>query len=212
MKKRIALVALPILALTACGSSDSGTSAAPAGGDGKATAAGGDGGPALSGGAAKATAEVGKPVDLSVRSGLGDVEITVHKVTRHAPCLTGRKPQLGEFVALDVTSKNQDDPDSPTGISFSNWQAVDSSGTVTEADGGPTMACFKPADQFPITFEGAKQVRGTVIVDVPPGTAAVRRWTPYEVARRGPRFAASALVRTPHRLVAVQVRRSGRRG
>lgn len=114
---------------------------------------------------------VGEPADLTQKLSLPGVEVHLESVVKDAQCSDGGlRPSNGDFIAVEVTVRNAGDED-VVGMSSFEWQAIGSDGASIPAHAKvPTYGCFAPDQQFPLEFDGADEVSGTLLFDAPADT------------------------------------------
>lgn len=119
----------------------------------------------------------GASLNLDELRGFDNVTVTLDDVTTGADCAA--KASNGQWVALGLTVKNNGGATTP-GITVGQWTAVDAGGTKTEVPRMTGDLCAKPDQQFPLSFDGKDEVKGTLFLDVPEQTTKLENSIPHD--------------------------------
>lgn len=118
--------------------------------------------------AGEVVASPGKEVTLPVAG----TKLTVKKTNANAACPAGEKAPTGQrYISYDLAVSTED-PSKAIGLS-GDWTAKTPQGEQP-IDYLAGDMCQKPADQFPLKFDGKKSFTATKIFLVPDGTTAVK--------------------------------------
>ena len=102
----------------------------------------------------------GTSLNLDELRGFDNVTVTLDDVTTGADCAA--KASNGQWVALGLTVKNN------------------GGGTKTEVPRMTGDLCAKPDQQFPLSFDGKDEVKGTLFLDVPEQTTKLENSIPHD--------------------------------